>query len=348
MDEDIYAALMGEPMLPPEQQAALAKRLRRQSLLSGMAAMSGDRALAPWGLKAYGSAEDQATEMGRRRQVEQERQRRAQADADTKNYRDLSLKQARELAEMQDRRMRELSAQDNATRLAVEGLRQQMDWDIANLREDGDKGRNLTQGLMKDLQERGQRRTDLATSLDTFKDEYQQIWGSGPQSKLPQTFARYGVVNPLADEAHQKRVKDATQWYADFKMKFSAQERNRLFGATLTPSEEKAWDEALLIHPGMDADEVRTRLANFQDAYSKALMRRTRGLASEGFRRNSIAELAGLQPEEYETYLGVEDAAPKGPTTRSRTRARGSVPLNEMSEEELMMLYDQAGLGEAE
>lgn len=116
MDEELYAALMGDPELSEGQQAALAKRLRRQSLISSLALMSGDRALSPWGLKSLGRAEDSANELGQRRQVQLERKRRSQADADQKAHWGEVLRQTA-LDRAEDRRSREqIAAEGRALR----------------------------------------------------------------------------------------------------------------------------------------------------------------------------------------------------------------------------------------
>jgi hypothetical protein len=82
--------------------------------------------------------------------------------------------------------------------------------------------------------------------------------------------------------------------------------RNELFGASLTPSEQKAFADAD-INPGMDPRVIRQNLAIQQDLARKGMARMAQGLLAEG-----------VPPDRIEARMGVPLASlqEQGPTAR--------------------------------
>lgn len=80
-------------------------------------------------------------------------------------------------------------------------------------------------------------------------------------------------------------------WWASFK-RMDNQVRNELFGATLTPSEQAAY-EATTVSPRMDPKEVRQNLRTRAEIVRKALSRRTDYFKTSGYNPKAIDALAG-------------------------------------------------------
>lgn len=98
-------------------------------------------------------------------------------------------------------------------------------------------------------------------------------------------------------------VKEAAQWWADWRFFFTLEKRHELFGATLTANEQKAWDEAQLVMPGMDPAEVKRRIETLQAAAERALLKRANmGMAdtlpqNQEVWRRGIGDLYAYDPE---------------------------------------------------
>lgn len=92
-------------------------------------------------------------------------------------------------------------------------------------------------------------------------------------------------------------------WWASFR-RMDNVVRNKLFGATLTPSEQKAYADTS-INERMDPEEVQRNLDTRVDIVRKALARKTKFLKAQGYSDDAIEALAG----QYAPELG---AVPEG------------------------------------
>lgn len=118
--EDIYAALIGEPVSDREKLALLAESLRKRQEIGQLGQITGDRVLSPIGSGIVKNVNDVAERIGQ--QSSTDRWRKTQADMNQQSL----LARARE-AEL-DRKMRmSEGALDRANRLAIENMRQSAD-----------------------------------------------------------------------------------------------------------------------------------------------------------------------------------------------------------------------------
>lgn len=70
-------------------------------------------------------------------------------------------------------------------------------------------------------------------------------------------------------EARESNFLDAARWLASWRQGYTLWQRNQLFGATLTPSEQKAWNAAGEINLNMEPDEIRKRVAGAEEIMRK-------------------------------------------------------------------------------
>lgn len=112
----------------------------------------------------------------------------------------------------------------------------------------------------------------------TFKDSYARPLGDMPV--ISRAAVRFGTstgVDPTSlfgghesdkgkKEGEASNFQDAARWLAGWKMGFTLEERNRIFGATLTPNEQIAWDEAGDINLNMEAGEIKRRVEQIEVA----------------------------------------------------------------------------------
>ncbi len=79
--DDLYAALMGEPVNTREKQAAIADLLRRRAGFAGVAQLTGDPALAPMGEQQAQQTQQQAQMLGQNARAAQQAQLQQQQEA---------------------------------------------------------------------------------------------------------------------------------------------------------------------------------------------------------------------------------------------------------------------------
>jgi hypothetical protein len=167
---------------------------------------------------------------------------------------------------------------------------------IAQIRAQGkNKPHKLTVSDRKQLKATGETLGAMNASLGEFKDEYTQQFGPGPQSQLANTMARYGLGT--------EKMEEAEQWWSNWNRFYTLETRNRLFGATLTPNEQRAWNAAD-INPSMDPDEIRTRVSNLLGTMRETTGRELGALVEGGYNPD---EIKAYMPEFLTRERIVED-----------------------------------------
>ncbi len=122
----------------------------------------------------------------------------------------------------------------------------------------------------------------VSNAGETFKDSYARPLGgasiiSDAATAIGTTLGvdPTGVVNLFSDspeevkEGESSNFQDAARWLAGWKQGYTLWQRNELFGATLTPSEQKAWNSAGEINLNMDPTEIRKRVSQAEQIMRK-------------------------------------------------------------------------------
>ncbi len=161
----------------------------------------------------------------------------------------------------------------------------------------------------------------VASAGTTFKDSYARPAGAPVISQWavdqattmglePDDVA--GMLNKMGmggdNEAEDTNFQDAARWMAGWRQGYTLWQRNELFGATLTPSEQKAWNSAGEINLNMDADEIRKRVSQAEAIMRKRADASAYTSATAG---QNPAMFAGMTSPEYDvSAYGQDMAAP--------------------------------------
>lgn len=239
---DLTQALIGAGATNPAEQAALAAQLRNRSRYGQLGLLTGDKPMAAVGGQLIDDANAGTQMLQGIRQKDIDNKQAADALAFEKDYKAKALSQAWRIARMQDARMRELAGMRMAGNQA------------------GKSYPRLTMADRKRLEGASNVMTDVGELLANFKPEYAQRLGPGPQSRLPNALASYGVGT--------QGSKEAAQWWASWNQLYSLGQRNQLFGATLTPNEMQAWAQSD-INPSMSPDQIKERVGNIAGILQK-------------------------------------------------------------------------------
>lgn len=268
---DDYSILIGAAPTKEELQKMTAASLRRRRSFGELGQLTGDKVLAPMGASLSKQADAYAEQIQQTRQMDAD-------NAQTKAYQDWQAKHAGNvLAETKRGNNLDYSAQMAAIR------QREMDSMLDFNKGGGDKEyRKFTDGTRNKMLERSNVMGSIQTSVGTFKPEYTQKLGPGPQSKFPNALAGVGIGT--------KGSKEAQLWWADWEKFYTLPERNLLFGATLTPNEQAAW-KAVNIHPGMDPETINKKLKAFNEVMETETIRRGRSMVVEGFDPEVIKEM---------------------------------------------------------
>lgn len=106
-----------------------------------------------------------------------------------------------------------------------------------------------------------------------------------------------------------KDEKGQAQWWQRYQQ-FANLERNKLFGAALTPGEAAEFNKAM-VSPGMKPDEIRANLSRQRDVASKALSRIVNSMVASGYNAQAIEAATGIPVGELPSAIGgVPQAAP--------------------------------------
>ena len=274
---DDYRILIGAAPTTEQKQKLLADSLRRRRAFGELGAVTGDRVLQPFGHSLREQADEYA------KMVQDTRQKDID-DAQTKAY---QTGQLEHMGQVLKETMRGNNL-DYAAAMAAIAQRDRSDMLSAFGSEA--EYRKFTDSTRNKMISKASVMEGIMDSIATFKPEYTQILGAGPQSKLPNTLAGYGIGT--------QNSKAAQLWWANWDKFFTLPERNQTFGATLTPNEQQAWKE-VSIHPGMDPEIIQHKLNKFLNTIRGETIRRIRSMEKEGF-----------DPEVLDTMH--EDVIPKG------------------------------------
>lgn len=166
-------------------------------------------------------------------------------------------------------------------------------------------GKALLQGTVEKLTKDAGRRDNLVSMSATFKDEFAGNKVGGSTENL---LGRMGA----------DKVGLATEGQSDWWQRYDKHKnevRNELFGASLTASEQAAF-EAADVTPNMHPDRIRKNLKTQQEIIEKGLRRKGRTWAAQGYNRDAIQEAIGIS---------LDEAAAEQPSNKDRKVKRTGI-----------------------
>lgn len=297
MDDDLYTMLIGGAPTELTQQKAIADQLRRRRSFGELGALTGDRVLQPFGQQLMQGADRYATDLQNVRQKDAD-------NAQTQAY------QSGQLSHMGDvlketSRNNDLEHQDRMAQIAAM-------LQAAGIKAGAKAGqpKKMTDNTRNSILATVDAYTGIGNLMSTFKPEYTQKLGPGPQSSLVNSLARYGIGT--------QGSKEAQSWWAAWNEIRTLPERNRLFGATLTPNEKAEW-ERVDINPSMGQDQIADGAKRIQKILLRHAQNRARGMVAEGFDPETLSEYyADMLPD----MQGSSDDATHGTINRPNNRIR--------------------------
>jgi hypothetical protein len=134
-------------------------------------------------------------------------------------------------------------------------------------------------------------------------------------------------IGPDVDED----AKAAMQWWANWRMNFTLEARNERFGATLTPNEQEAWEEAESVTPGMDPAEIRRRIDRLYAETERSFREKT-----EAFRTTPVSADQAFHDKNM-SNLGY-DYNPESGSYSFGSKGKNYKPFTEEQDAELAQL----------
>lgn len=282
MDGDLYSYLIGASPTAPQKQQAIADQLRRRRSFGELGALTGDRVLQSFGQGQMSSADTAANQLQDIRQKDID-------NAQTKVY--------------QEGQLKHLKAVEDLTRRGqtLDHIYQMMMAQAALEKADkagAQKIPKLRQGDIKDLQ-------DISQDIGEFNNLEQYIKGGGKFGavKIFEDSQGKGGI-PLPGVRQLKNFgagmgigtdqdKEAFSMKQRFDRLYTIGARNRLFGATLTANEQRAWNQA---NPSVRQtdEQLLQALPVMRKIFEKRLGNKARGLMRENYDPDAIAEYADL------------------------------------------------------
>lgn len=259
---DDYRILLGTAPTSEEQVRALAESLRRRRSFGELGALTGDRVLQPFGSGLSAQADKYAL-------LAQDTRQKDIDNAQTKSYQDAQL------AHMGSVLKETMRANNLDYSAKMAEIKQRNAAALLDFMTDSKADfRKMTDSTRNKLLQHADTLGTLKMQADTFVPEYTQSLGPGAQSRLPNFLAQHGVGT--------RGSKQAQEWWAGWARFYTLPVRNLLFGATLTPNEQRAWEQAN-INPGMSTEQIKTRIDAVMTEAKRSAKRRGQVMATEGF-----------------------------------------------------------------
>lgn len=287
---DLYSSLIGAAPTKKEQAAELAAALRRRRSYGEIGMLTGDKVLSPYGQGLVKSADQYADQFQDIRQKDTD-------NAQTKSYQDAQighmgsvLKESARSHDMSDATTRR--GQDmmlEAARLRAEAARLKA--------AAGGKPPKFTVTDRHDLEQGATLIANMRGLKDTFKDTFGGVTAGG--MTIP---GARGLANTLAANglAPTKNSEDAQNWWAASSRLYDLYNRNKLFGATLTTNEMKAWAEANT-NKNMKPEQIKGMLDQIINLGSKELKSKIDFFQKGGYNPDqidAITQRAGEDPDD--------------------------------------------------
>ena len=149
---------------------------------------------------------------------------------------------------------------------------------LTTINDEANEFTKTTAGERKTLTDKGTAVRMVRNSNAAFKDSYARPFGGLPvvSSVAGELMTQSGISGADIDKVLPgqggENMEDAVRWLAAWKQGYTLANRNDLFGATLTPSEQIAWNSAGEINLNMEASEIRKRVKQAEDIMAEKMM----------------------------------------------------------------------------
>lgn len=279
---DIYSALIGKAPTSGEEQRAIAAALRRRRAFGELGALSGDPVLQSFGKEQVGFADDAAGALQSIRQKDVD-------NAQTERY------QTGQLEHMGGTLRESIRAQDMDDATTRRGQDLDLEATLARALAAQTKGGKAPPRLrvsdIKGLQDLAQDVGSMEGIEKFIKDGGK--FGAVEFKGVPIPGAR-ALKNALASRGYgDTEDKQAFMAKQAFDRLYTLGARNRLFGATLTPNEQTAWENA---NPS-------TRQSDSQIAEAIPVLRKVVAARLESTRKGLKAE--NYSPEAIDYFSSI-------------------------------------------
>jgi len=298
--DSLYDVLIGEAPSDADKAAATAAALRRRRSFGELGIISGDRALSKLGSGMVDQADDYAGRIQQTRQQDID-------NAQTRRY------QEGQLGHMGNVLSETMRANKERERLTARGQ------DLALLAAQAraraaNKPPKLTVADRRDLTQGAALVGNVQDLLGGFKEDYAspQVMGKSLPGARPlmNTMASMGVGTKKMDEAQQ--------WWAASDRLYNLFERNKLFGATLTSNEMKAWAQANA-NKNMKPEQIKAMLNDILRVAQEELQANVEGFEAGGYdpeqinalTQRSFPKAAGEEAPAEETEEDFGDLSPE-------------------------------------
>lgn len=309
---DLYEALIGEGA--GKKTALIAELLRRRNEMGQLGMITGDKVLSGVGEGLARDSDAYAKQLQQIRQFGVDSGQEDRRMDQTEAYQTGQLQHMRDtLAET--RRNNDLDHEYQMLMAAAAGLRAE------KTGAGSGKIPKLRQGDIKELQ-------DLSATVGTIDSLAKYLdeggkFGAKEFMGVPVPGSR-ALANTLAAKGFgSDQDKAAFAKKQEWSRMYDLAERNRLFGATLTPNEQKSWQEA---NPsvGMTDAQIRAALPVMRKVFKHRLDSKASGLVKEGYSGEAIADYAdvpGVNLPDNSNINPQRNGAPK----RIKVDAEGNV-----------------------
>lgn len=156
------------------------------------------------------------------------------------------------------------------------------------------KPREMSVEDIRKLQEEGSKFNNLTGFVKDFRDEYAgATYGLGDAKNL--------MGRTLPDWAVDPKAQQGAMYWQKYD-RYKNVVRNELYGSALTPSEQRAFEQAD-VNNTMNPKVIRENLKTQQTIVETALKRRAAAMVSENFRPETIAKTYGMDVNDLQSFI---------------------------------------------
>lgn len=257
LPEDIYSAIVGDPLTEREKLGVIVDKLRNQKLTGQLGMLSGDKVLSPLGKGVSEDTEENAALIGKL--GEQARYRGYQEEATAGR---LKLGYAQLAADKEDMALRRA---------------------MAKLKAEKGEYRTMTVPQMMKLQDEATSALEYTNMANEFENAY-----AGTDIPGERGFKNFLATNAPILASPESEA--AAAWWAKYGNIHTLPERHKLFGSALTGYEREEWRKNA-ISTNMTAKQIYDRLTWYQNKSREVISRRSSALKAMKFDPAEIDEL---------------------------------------------------------